>query len=1142
MHALVMALAIAAIDPVSLVNPFIGTSGTQSGGPIDTFPGADVPFGMLQWSPDTPSQNAGGGYEYGDHEITGFSLTHLSGPGCSVFGDFAMLPTVGAIADPAGAKQPFSHANEHAAPGWYAVTLENGVSAALTVTQRTGLGSFTFPSSAQANVLINAASDQAGVIGASVRVVGNDEVTGSATSGAFCGMPDTFTVYFAAIFDRPFASSGTWGAGSGAWVRFDTTQNRSVKVKVSISYVGVAGALANLQAENRGWDLGAVYAAAVNQWRNVLGRVAISGGSAVEQTTFYTALYHAFLHPNVFSDADGRYRGFDGNVHHARTGHLEYANYSDWDVYRSQIPLVALLDPDRASDMMQSLVDAAKQGGQLPRWALANAPTSVMGGDSVDPVIAGGYAFGARDFDVRGALAAMVRGASDVNLPREDGWYVERPELREYIARGYIVNTHTTSVSPVPNGASETLEYALDDFSIARLARALGDTSIYARFMQRSNNWANLFDTTTGSIAPRDSEGAFMQTAITDSGQSGFQEGNAAQYTWLVPQDLRDLVAGMGGTAAAQERLDTFFSQLNVGQNAPYAWLGNEPSLGSPWVYLSAGAPWRTQAVIREALLTLYGDSPTGLPGNDDLGEMSAWYVWSAIGLYPQNPAVRLLDIGSPLFTRVAITPPNGPAIEIDAPGASDDAAYVQSLEIDGRATQNPWFALPMHGNVTLAFALGTTENEQWGSEPGNAPPSYVTAPVHFPASSTVTMTLDSPVVTIAPGTSSGVLTFTIANPPTGRAAVVRWTAELPPGVHATRTSSREIGETITLLAAQSTRYDTPLIADPGIAPHFEDLRIDATTSTGVPLPHLDAVVRVGDPRARVPLAFIENIYDNSVSPIDLATGALLPKIAAGSSPRDAAFARDGLLYVCDRDGATVTVIDPVAFKVFKTIKVGQGPSGIVVAPDGTLWFANAYDGTVQSIDPKTQSAGAPISVGNSPRSIAIAGSTLYVTVESESAVVPIDLRTHALGVPIVVGQAPEGIAATPDGTRLYVVDHGSNDVTPIDVASGRALTRIKVGVGPMYVAISPGGNLAYVTNEAVDSVTPLDLLAGSARPAIVVGGEPYGITFTSDGATAWVINRQDNDLVPVDVATGRVGAPILDAYGPLTLVKSASP
>ncbi len=1142
-----MALLVAALDPVGLVNPFIGTSGTQQGGPIDTFPGADVPFGMIQWSPDTPSQNAGGGYEYSDHAITGFSLTHLSGPGCNVFGDVAFLPVLGVVSDPTHASVAFSHAHESAAPGRYAVTLDNGVSVELTVTQRTGLGSFTFPASSAADLLINASSDQAGISDADVEIVGNNEVTGSARTGSFCGMPDAFRVYFAAVFNRPFSSYGTWrganvvqssrgsrGAGSGAWVGFDTTSNGTVEAKVSISYVSVAGALANLRAENDGWDLGAVERAATQLWRTVLSRIAISGGSQQEQTTFYTALYHAMLHPNVFSDADGRYRGYDGKVHRVRKGHEEYANYSDWDIYRSEMPLLALLEPDRASDMVQTLVDAATQGGLLPRWALVNGPTSVMGGDSVDPLIAGAYAFGARSFDLRLAVAAMVHGASDLDAPRENGWYVERPELREYLHRGYIVNTHTTSVAPVPNGASETLEYSFDDFSIAQLARVAGDNAVYGTFMKRSATWENIFDTATGYIAPRDADGAFMETPITDAGQSGFQEGNAAQYSWNVPQDLHDLVAAMGGPAAVVPRLDTYFSQLNVGQNEPYAWLGNEPSLGGPWVYLSVGAPWRTQAVMRQALTTLYFDSPVGLPGNDDLGEMSAWYVWSAIGLYPQNPAVRFLDIGSPLFNHIVVKVPHGPTITVDAPSAADDAPYVQSLSVNGAATEKTWLALPMHGNVDLAFALGTTPNKSWGSDSSDAPPSFAVDAAKFPVSTPVTLA------------SNGDDHFTFTNP-SGTDVRVRWSATFTRGGGAVEglitcpsgpCDPSKVPGTL-LVPAHSSVAITPMFAIDEIAgriQHYESVQVDAVAGNGARIAsETDAfLIPLASP---APLAFLENIYDNSVTPIDLATGAMLPKIAVGTSPRDGAFGADGMLYICDRDDATISVIDPRKLALVKTIKVGQSPHAMIATPDGLLWFVNGDDGTLQSIDSKTETASTPIPIGGTLGGLAIIGTTAYVTVTSLNEIVPVDLHTHALGVPVAVGMTPEGIAASHDGRRLYVVDHGSNDVTPVDLTTGKALAPIHVGVAPMNIVIAPDGPTAYVTNYGTNTVTPIDLVSEKAQPPIVVGGLPYGIVVSSDGSTVWVVNHQDNDLVPIDTATKRTGSPVIDLYGPMTLV-----
>ena len=309
-------------DPTMLVDTFVGTSGTPVGGPIDTFPGADVPFGMVQWSPDTPSQNAGGGYEYSDHQITGFSLTHLSGPGCNVFGDFGVLPTTGEIpADPASARQPFSHSSETSAPGWYAVSLgDPPIRTELSVTQRTGIARFTFPKTPRANLLFNVASNQAGVTDAAVRVDANDELSGSASSGFFCGMPDRYTVYFVARFNRPFRSYGTWngtqvtlgskaanGPASGAWVSFDTTSGPPIVVKVGLSFVSVAGARANLDAEDRGWDVIAVRNRATEFWSGMLHRITISGGTPQQQRTFYTALYHVLLHPNLINDVDGRY-------------------------------------------------------------------------------------------------------------------------------------------------------------------------------------------------------------------------------------------------------------------------------------------------------------------------------------------------------------------------------------------------------------------------------------------------------------------------------------------------------------------------------------------------------------------------------------------------------------------------------------------------------------------------------------------------------------------------------------------------------------------------------------------------------------------------------------------------------------------
>ncbi len=1136
--------------PTSLVDTFVGTSGTPAGGPIDTFPGADLPFGMVQWSPDTPSQNAGGGYEYSDHEITGFSLTHLSGPGCNVFGDFGILPTIGEIPDdPAAARQPFSHASEESAPGWYAVSLGSpAIRTELSVTGRTGIARFTFPPNAQANLLFNTASNQAGVTDARVRIDGPQEISGSASSGFFCGMPDRYTVYFVARFNRPFRQYGTWtGAqtslgseaaqspASGAWVTFDAMHRSQIIVKVGLSFVGLAGARANLDAEGHGWDVTAVRNRATDLWNAMLGRIAISGGTSQERRTFYTALYHTLLHPNLIDDVTGLYTGFDGKIHRVRPGHHEYANYSDWDIYRTEVPLLALLAPGETSDMMQSLVDAAHQEGWLPRWALVNGPTSVMGGDSVDPVIAGAYAFGARDFDTRAALVAMIKGASTTAPPPAQGWYIERWELNDdYLRRGYVVNSHTTSVSPEPNGASETLEYALDDFSIAHFAYALRDTRTYLAFMRRSANWMTLFDGATGWIAPRDADGAFEQARITANGQSGFQEGNAAQYTWMVPQDLRDLIVAMGGPTVAIAKLDAFFAQLDAGEDKPYAWLGNEPSLGAPWVYLSAGEPWRAQEIVRQALTTLYGDTPQGLPGNDDLGTMSAWYVWCAMGLYPQNPAARYLDVGAPLFSSVTLRSPNGPTIAITAP-QSLEAPYIASVRVDGRASNNAWVSLPMRGRLRLDIAVGANSNEQWGSSLNSAPPSYAMTPLSFPPATAAVLNSAGADVRIAAGGTTA-LRFEISNRAGKSRADVTWHAALPDGFRADANRGR-----VTVDPGATETVVEHISADASLRAGYYDARIDAVAANGALLAHLIVSVRVSNGRQGPLLAYAENRFGNTITPIDLSSGATGPEIRVGEEPRDAVLSSDGTrLYVANLGGSSISVVDTIAQRAIATVKVGSSPNGIAITPDGKLlWVASADDNTIESIDTASLTVGTAIRVGSRPRAIAISpdGSALYVSNNGSNTVTPVDLRSRVARPPITVGARPAGLAITPDGKRLYVVGSAANDVVPVDLAdTGLALPSIPVGVYPMGIAIAPDGRIAYVTNYANSTIARIDLQRGTAGTPIEVGGAPYGVAITSNGRTAIVVSHRDNAAVLIDVETGRVGRPIPLGNGPYTV------
>lgn len=1121
-----------AADPVTLVDPFIGTGGTSGVGLIDDYPGASAPFGMLQWSPDTPTQPPSGGYFYHDSAITGFSLTHLSGAGCGVFGDFSVLPITGSVNDPANATQAFTHADEQASPGFYSVHLRGGIGVALTAAPRTGLAAFTFPATAQANLLINTSSDQAGVTDAHAWVAGPAEIDGYASSGGFCGMPNTFTVYFAMRFDRPFTSYGAWsehqtmpgadksvGVHSGEWVTFDTQTQSTVKVQAAVSYVSVAGAKVNLGALSS-WDLDAVRASTQSAWRSLLGRVQIDGGSNDDQRMFYTSLYHALLSPTLYSDADGSYLGFDGHVHRDAPGHAEYTNFSGWDIYRTQAPLMALFAPHETSDMMESLVHASQQGGWMPKWPVANGYTGVMGGDSADAIIACAYAFGARAFDHAAALREMVKSATDTTSPPGQGWYYPRPGLSEYLRYGYVVNTHTTSVSPVPNAASETLEYAIDDFSIAQFARSIGNERVYRTFLHRSQNWSQIFNISAGLMAPRDADGAFLQTPLTENGQSGFQEGNAAQYTWMVPQAMGSLVDAMGGSQNAIARLDQFFSKLDAGVSEPFAWFGNEPALGSPWAYLYAGAPYKTQALNRAAMNTLYAPTPDGIPGNDDLGTMSAWWAWNAMGLYPINPSVPVLLLGAPLFSHVSITSPSGKTIVIDAPQASKTNQYVQALRIDGRAADRLWVTMPSSGAVHLQYTLGATPNAPFAASPGDAPPNYAIGVVHFPPSTNATLALQTPTLTLAPGQSAA-LSFAALVPANSPQIPVRWNAQVPDGIGVDPSSGDQ----------QASQGDAAVQARVSVsqtlAPGLYDVDIHARTKNGATLPHVTTVVRVQRPGEPLHLLYAANFSDDTITAIDPRTLAYGQAIAVGSRPGDLAISRDGdRVYTANQGSNDVSVVDTGSGKTIATIKMGSVPAGIRLTPDGsTLWVSNYEDGTLQAVDVATLKARPAFAVGRHPEEVQIApdGSRLYVVLQGQNALAIVDAAQGRVIGTVPVGRHPIGIALAPDGKRAYVSADASDDVTVVDTAAMQAITNIPVGKTPQGLSVSPDGTLLYVADSGSNQVTPVDLRSGRALRPIAVGNGPFGVAFDESGRYAFTADSGDGDSTVIDVAKGVV-------------------
>ncbi|OIJ85081.1 hypothetical protein BIV23_44785 [Streptomyces monashensis] len=838
-------------DPASLVNPLIGTSGA-----VDTFPGPDMPAGMVQWGPDTtPDRADGGGYEYNDDKISGFSLTHVSGPGCPVAGDLPVLPVTGALpGDPGKASVGFSHHDEQAGIGYYKVTDAGGVRTELTDTTRAGLGTFTFPAGAPANLLFKLSGGATQVDGTRVQVVNDKEIRGAIDSGHFCGANNRYTLHFDVTFDRPFTASGTWvgstvnpgatsltagkarqnptaprsaplkdrhftvpakpaptvhgsggktsgtpspaasggatprsaGAGrtaqppttgaNGMYLTFDTSAARTVSAKVGISYTSDAGAADNLATEIRQWNPGAVEQANHDAWNAVLGKVRIGGGSADQQVQFYTALYHALLHPNVLSDDNGQYMGMDDQVHKLATGQkAQYANYSGWDTYRSQTQLMAMVEPKVAGDVVTSMLNGYDQTGLLPKWASNNGESYVMVGDPAAGIIADAYAFGATGFDTDKALAALEHEAT---APNND-----RPGESVRDAKGYLpLDENDFGCCNFYGPVSTQLEYDSADHALASFAKSLGRTAVYEKFATRAQDWMNVFNPQTGYMQAKNKDGQFAG-GFTPGTSNGFVEGTSAQYTPMVPFNLRQLIQARGGDQAYSSYLDSLLGNITSPGNTN-ADLSNEPSVEIPWEYDYTGQPWKTQAAVREAQQKLYFNAPVGSFGNDDLGAMSSWYVWSELGMYPETPGTDTLALGSPVFPVAQVTFAGGRTVRINAPQAAPQAPYVQSLDVKGKEWKTSWLTYQQFkGAGTLDFTLGTQPDTSWASGPSAAPPSDTTGGGRVLAATGPS----SDGLVLQPGTS-GDGTLVLTN--LGAAAVtVDWKATAPSGVTLDTTS-----------------------------------------------------------------------------------------------------------------------------------------------------------------------------------------------------------------------------------------------------------------------------------------------------------------------------------------------------------------
>lgn len=714
------------------VNPLIGTDAHGH-----TYPGVCMPFGMVQLSPDTGTDGWDwcSGYHYSDKSIMGFSHTHLDGTGCADLGDFLFMPTTGALQFKPGSKRNpdegyrsrFSHEQEKICAGFYGVYLEDyQVDVQLTATRRVGVHKYTYPATGEANVIIDLAHHIGGsnIRESKVEITGDREVRGYVRKSGWS--PDRF-LYFVARFSRPFEKSGivvngklnetvkqAEGKDLQCFVRFDASQDRQVIVKVALSAVNWEGAAKNMDAECSGWDFGQICSNAMDSWQQQLSKIDVRGGSAANQSIFYTALYHSCLAPNLFMDVDGHYRGMDKKIHKAENFE-NYTVFSLWDTFRAAHPLFTIIEQKRSNDFINSLLGKYEQRGLLPFWELASGETYCMIGYHSIPVIADAWVKGIRGYDIDKAYEAMKKSAMQ-----------DHQGLGEYKKLGFI------SMANDSQSVSRTVEYAYDDWCIAAMAKELGYQEDYELFNRRSQHYRNLFDRSIGFIRGKNPDGVwkpeFDPDQLPAEGAGEFTEGNSWHYTWFAPHDVEGLIELMGGELGFIRKLDEMFVRQGrehadvsglIGQYAH----GNEPCHNYAYLYAYAGAPWKTQEKAAQIVKTLYTDRPDGLCGNNDCGQMSAWYVFSALGFYPVCPGQPMYVFGTPLFPEVSINLENGKTFRVIAQDVSEANIYVQSATLNDKPYTKTYI---QHTDIinggTLVFKMGSAPNKQWGQEQKDRP------------------------------------------------------------------------------------------------------------------------------------------------------------------------------------------------------------------------------------------------------------------------------------------------------------------------------------------------------------------------------------------------------------------------------------
>jgi len=721
-------------DLTALVDPFIGTDATGN-----TFPGAAMPFGMVQLSPDTYNDGCCSGYHYGDTAIIGFSHTHLSGTGVADFGDILVMPNTGSRLRGNDSRSKFQHSSEKASPGYYSVFLEDyKIKAELTATKRVGLHRYTFPQSDDSRILIDL---EHGIMNGDkpledcfMRVVSSTEIEGLRHSQGWA--PNQY-VYFVARFSEPFTDPVLYlnGEPSGdgreikgksvkAVFNYKTKEGKQILVKVALSAVSTEGARRNLDDELPGWDFDKTVKRAEDAWNAELEKIKIYGGSKDQQTIFYTALYHSLLTPNLYSDVDGQYRGMDHLVYNGE-GFNYYTVFSLWDTYRAVHPLFNLINPKRNEDFIKTMIKQYEQTGLLPVWELAGCENNCMIGYHSVAVIADAFLKGYRDFNVDKAFEAMLASSAQ-NTEGIDSYRKFQVLPKEYST----------------NSVSKVLEYAYDDWCIAQVAKSLGRMDAYREYIRRSQYYQNQYDKSTGLMRPRHADGRWLTPfdpfKVSLLNQGDYTEANAWHYSFYVPQNIPDLIRLSGGDPLFIQKLDTFFSiQTGTKSNisdfegifGQYAH-GNEPSHHMPYLYNYAGAAWKTQEIVKRAINEFYTSKPDGLCGNDDCGQLSAWYVFSALGFYPVCPGQDQYVIGSPVFDKAEITLPNGKIFTVKAQGSGLKAQYIQSAALNGQDYPNSFIAYTdiMKGGELL-LRMGSEPVKAWGRAPENRPSALQVEP-----------------------------------------------------------------------------------------------------------------------------------------------------------------------------------------------------------------------------------------------------------------------------------------------------------------------------------------------------------------------------------------------------------------------------